>query len=65
MLNRIGDFFPFKQGSSKFRSVIRSSIILIGRGFKPQKTDKQCALLSFNVQGQSLLVRCFHFFGGY
>jgi len=34
MLNRIGDSFPFKQGSSKIRSVIRSSIILIGRGFK-------------------------------
>ena len=55
--------FPFKQGSSKFRSVICPSIILIGRGFKPQKTDKQCAPLSFNVQGQSLLVRCFHFLG--
>lgn len=35
MLNRIGDSFPFKQGSSKIRSVICSSIILIGRGFKP------------------------------
>lgn len=62
MLNRIGDSFPLKQGNSKIRSVICSSIILIGRGFKSQKTDTQCAPL-IQCTGQSLLVRCFHFLG--